>query len=281
MKRSISILLALALASGLTACGGAASSSAVSESAAAGAASSEAAASSSESTASSSEAAAEAKTAVTNYFEENGIEVQPLPDGQVPMDFVTWLADDPSVYTVWDTGTVNVFSAISTPAEDREGYQKVTLQLQAVMRLKEDASLDGEWRVSWKNGVYDLYTGRHFPSKSTQENVVDGFEYETTVTYDGQEYPVYYSKNSNWSYSGWNENPMTHEQENNAICQQTYTFLVPDGYDGIVYGVFPATTPSEEITGDEEINESEIYALDDMEGMETDKVTFFRVNQEP
>lgn len=270
MKRSISILLALALASSLTACGGAASSSA----------SSEAAASSSESTASSREAGAEAKTAVTNYFEENGIEVQPLPDGQVPMDFVTWLADDPSVYTVWDTGTVNVFSAISTPAEDREGYQKVTLQLQAVMRLKGDASLDGDWRISWQNGVYDLYTGRHFPSKSTQENVVDGFEYETTVTYDGQEYPVYYSKNSNWSYSGWNENPMTHEQENNAICQQTYTFLVPDGYDGIVYGVFPATTPSEEITGEEEIDESETYALEDMEDMEADKVTFFRVNQE-
>ena len=127
MKRSISILLALALASSLTACGGAASSSVGSESAVSGAASSEAVVSGSEEA--SSEATAEAKASVTNYFEENGIEVQPLPDGQVPMDFVTWLADDPSVYTVWDTGTVNVFSALSAPAEDREGYQKVMLQL--------------------------------------------------------------------------------------------------------------------------------------------------------
>ena len=73
---------------------------------------------------------------------------------------------------------------------------------------------------------------------------------------------------------------MLFRSENNAICQQTYTFLVPDGYDGIVYGVFPAVTPSEEITGDEEIDESETYALEDMEDMEADKVTFFRVNQE-
>ena len=82
MKRSISILLALALASSLTACGGAASSSVGSESAGSGAASSEAAASSSESTASSSEAAAEAKTAVSNYCEEHGVEVLPtVPKG--------------------------------------------------------------------------------------------------------------------------------------------------------------------------------------------------------
>ena len=47
-----------------------------------------------------------------------------------------------------------------------------------------------------------------------------------------------------------------------------------------MYGVFPAVTPSEEITGEEEIDESETYALEDMEDMEADKVTFFRVNQE-
>ena len=71
MKRSISILLALALASSLTACGGAASSSVGSESAVSGAASSEAVVSGSEEA--SSEATAEAKASVTNYFEENGI----------------------------------------------------------------------------------------------------------------------------------------------------------------------------------------------------------------
>ena len=281
MKRSISILLALALASSLTACGGAASSSAVSESAAAGAASSEAAASSSESTASSSEAAAEAKTAVTNYFEENGVEVLPtVPKGDQKVYYCTWQKDDPDIYTAWDNASAE-FSQTVEPSTEMEGYKKITLTTEVMMMMDyTDPSMQGEWRVSWMNGICDLYTGRELPSKTTMTGIADGFDYEATVTYDGQEYPVYYAKNVEWINVG---SPIADATDSGLRqCIQTYTFLVPEEYDGLVYILSPKDTPTDNIdeAAQEEVDESETYALDGRDEEQLSRTVFFRIGQE-
>ena len=288
MKRSISILLALALASSLTACGGAASSSAVSESTAAGAASSKVTVSGNE--AASSETTAEAKAAVSNYFEEHGVEVLPtVPKRDQKVYYCTWQKDNPDVYTAWDNASAE-FSQTVKPSTEREEYKKITLKTKVMMMMDyTDPSMQGEWRVSWTSGVCDLYTGRELPGKTTMTGISDGFDYEglvtynyeATVTYNGREYPMYYAKNASWiddvgspiadaAYSGPRQ------------CIQTYIFLVPEEYDGLVYILSPKDTPTDNIdeAAWEELDKSETYALDGRDEEQLSRTVFFRIGQE-
>ncbi len=57
-----------------------------------------------------------------------------------------------------------------------------------------------------------------------------------------RDYPVYYSKNIEWTDMG---SPMVGVQSDRGIyaCHQTYTFLVPEAYDGLVYGLLPKDAP--------------------------------------
>ena len=287
MKQSISILLALALASSLTACGGAASSSAVSGSTAAGAASSEVTFSGSE--AASSETTAEAKADVSNYFEEHGVEVLPtVPKGDQKVYYCTWQKDNPDVYTAWDNASAE-FSQTVKPSTGKEGYKEITLKTKVMMMMDyTDPSMQGEWRVSWTSGVCDLYTGRELPGKTTMTGISDGFDYEAlvtynyeaTVTYDGQEYPVYYAKNVEWIDVG---SPIADAADSGLRqCIQTYIFTVPEEYDGFVYILSPKDTPADDIdeAAQEELDESETYVLDGRDEEQLSRTVFFRIGQE-
>ena len=272
MKRAISLLMALALTLSLAACGSSASSSAASSSEAESASAS----SEPEATAAPTETPAPAPS---NYFEENGVEVLPsLPETYLPVYFCTWQKDNPDVYTQWDNSEA-VFTQTVEPSDEREGYKKITLEVTATMHLDyTDPSLQGEWRIAWSNGVYDLYTGRDLPARSTMGT--DGFDYEATVTYDGQDYPVYYSKSTEWVDLGSN---MVGVQQDWGIqnCYQTYTFLVPEEYDGLVYGLIPKDSPSDiDAEAQQDIDESESYALDHLTEEELARTTYFRFGQE-
>lgn len=165
------------------------------------------------------------------------------------------------------------------PSDEKEGYKKVTLETEVSMHLiYTDPSLQGEWRVAWSNDIYDLYTGRTLPARTIMGT--DGFDYEATVTYDGQDYPVYYSKNIEWTDMG---SPMVGVQSDRGIyaCHQTYTFLVPEAYDGLVYGLLPKDAPSDtDADAQKDIDESESYALDDLAEGDLARATYFRFGQE-
>ena len=271
MKRVISLLLALTVALSLAACGGSASSSAASSEAA-----SESASSEPEATAAPTETPA---PAVSNYFAEHGVEVLPsLPEDAPKVYYCTWQKDNPDVYAQWDDADIS-FNQTVEPSDEKEGYKKVTLETEVSMHLiYTDPSLQGEWRVSWSSGIYDLYTGRELPARTTMGT--DGFDYEATVTYDGQDYPVYYSKNIEWTDMG---SPMVGVQSDWGIyaCCQTYTFLVPEAYDGLVYGLLPKDAPSDvDADAQKDIDESESYALDDLAEGDLARATYFRFGQE-
>ena len=265
MKRVIGLLLALTVALSLAACGSLASSSTAS--------------SESASEAASSEPEATAAPAVSNYFAEHGVEVLPsLPEKSPKVYYCTWQKDNPDVYAQWDDADIS-FSQTVEPSDEKEGYKKVTLETEVSMHLiYTDPSLQGEWRVAWSNDIYDLYTGRTLPARTIMGT--DGFDYEATVTYDGQDYPVYYSKNIEWTDMG---SPMVGVQSDRGIyaCHQTYTFLVPEAYDGLVYGLLPKDTPSDtDADAQKDIDESESYALDDLAAGDLARATYFRFGQE-
>ena len=274
MKRVIRLLLALTVALSLAACGGSASSSAASSEAASESASE--AASEPEATAAPTETPA---PAVSNYFAEHGVEVLPsLPEKSPKVYYCTWQKDNPDVYAQWDDADIS-FSQTVEPSDEQEGYKKVTLETEVFTHLiYTGPSMQGDWRVAWSNGIYDLYTGRTLPARTTMGT--DGFDYEATVTYDGQDYPVYYSKNIEWTDMG---SPMVGVQSDRGIyaCHQTYTFLVPEAYDGLVYGLPPKDAPSDtDADAQKDIDESESYALDDLAEGDLARATYFRFGQE-
>lgn len=253
MKRVIRLLLALTVALSLAACGGSASSSAASSEAASESASE--AASEPEATAAPTETPA---PAVSNYFAEHGVEVLPsLPEKSPKVYYCTWQKDNPDVYAQWDDADIS-FSQTVEPSDEQEGYKKVTLETEVFTHL--------------------IYTGRTLPARTTMGT--DGFDYEATVTYDGQDYPVYYSKNIEWTDMG---SPMVGVQSDRGIyaCHQTYTFLVPEAYDGLVYGLLPKDAPSDtDADAQKDIDESESYALDDLAEGDLARATYFRFGQE-
>lgn len=179
MKRVIRLLLALTVALSLAACGGSASSSAASSEAASESASE--AASEPEATAAPTETPA---PAVSNYFAEHGVEVLPsLPEKSPKVYYCTWQKDNPDVYAQWDDADIS-FSQTVEPSDEQEGYKKVTLETEVFTHLiYTGPSMQGDWRVAWSNDIYDLYTGRTLPARTTMGT--DGFDYEATVTYDG------------------------------------------------------------------------------------------------
>lgn len=267
MKRVIGLLLALTVALSLAACGSSASSSTASSESASEAASSE------------PEATETPAPAVSNYFAEHGVEVLPsLPEKSPKVYYCTWQKDNPDVYAQWDDADIS-FNQTVEPSDEKEGYKKVTLETEVSMHLiYTDPSLQGEWRVAWSNDIYDLYTGRTLPARTIMGT--DGFDYEATVTYDGQDYPVYYSKNIEWTDMG---SPMVGVQSDLGIyaCHQTYTFLVPEAYDGLVYGLLPKDAPSDtDADAQKDIDESESYALDDLAEGDLARATYFRFGQE-
>ena len=218
---------------------------------------------------------------MSNYFEEHGVEVLPtVPKGDRKVYYCTWQKDDPDIYTAWDNASAE-FSQTVEPSTEMEGYKKITLTTEVMMMMDyTDPSMQGEWRVSWTNGICDLYTGRELPSKTTMTGIADGFDYEATVTYDGQEYPVYYAKNVEWINVG---SPIADATDSGLQqCIQTYTFLVPEEYDGLVYILSPKDTPTDNIdeAAQEEVDESETYALDGLDEEQLSRTVFFRIGQE-
>lgn len=241
----------------------AASSSPASESEAATSTSSQAPASGSETPAS--------ETGFTDYFTQNHLEVL---DGLGPIETtaIAFMPDDPASQIVVPC-TVTLEAPVVQSEED--GYTTIVRQVRTVTKIPLENYQAGYTTVSFANGLYDLYTGMKFPSQNLSDN--EGFDYSNTITVNGVEYTVAYSKENSWE---WGVMPSEDGDKELGICTGTYTLKIPEGYDGLVYAAMGCASyiPDEE----DGFDETESYALDIQNNPERDfsKTSFFHFGLE-
>ena len=150
------------------------------------------------------------------------------------------------------------------------GYKKVEMYVTVTcshFAFNEEGGLDEN--VAYNSGIYDLYTGRALPSRSTTGDAA--YDYSATVEVDGTSYDISYSKNVQWMVLPLDGGEVYRR------CNQNWVFEVPEAYDGLVYCAADKLSydPS---TYSEEIDENEYYAMDLLndESCAADTTVFFR-----
>lgn len=267
MKQAMALALAAAMALSLAGCGEPASAS-QSQSASQPASVSQPESASQPASASQPESALVSLPAPTgeSYFDANGIPVLDEPSNFEVHAVAFDMEDNTIQRQVSAKGTAHAVVAGS----EKEGYKKVILYVSIAcsgFEYNEEGGLDES--LSYNNGVYDLYTGRALPTRSTTDDTT--YDYTTTVEVDGVSYDLYYNKDVSWHW----ESPDGVEVI--RFCDQVITFEVPKVYDGLVYCATDKVSydPS---TYSEEIDESEYYAMDLLndESVAADTTVFFR-----
>lgn len=201
-----------------------------------------------------------------SYFDANGIPVLDEPS-DLEVHAVAYDMEDS---TIQRTVSAQVSARVVVGDAEKEGYKKVALYVTVTcsdFAYNEEGGLDED--VAYNSGVYDLYTGRALPTRSTTGDTA--YDYSATVEVDGTSYDISYSKNTQWMVLPLDGG------EAYRRCNQNWVFEVPDAYDGLVYcAVDPLSyDPS---TYSEEIDESEYYAMDLLndESVAADTTVFFR-----
>lgn len=201
-----------------------------------------------------------------SYFDANGIPVLDEPS-DLEVHAVAYDMEDS---TIQRTVPAQVSARVVVGDAEKEGYKKVALYVTVTcsdFAYNEEGGLDED--VAYNSGVYDLYTGRALPTRSTTDDTT--YDYTTTVEVDGVSYDLYYNKDVSWHW----ESPDGVEVI--RFCDQVITFEVPKVYDGLVYCATDKVSydPS---TYSEEIDESEYYAMDLLndESVAADTTVFFR-----
>lgn len=267
MKQVMALALAAAMALSLAGCSEPASAS-QSQSASQPASVSQPESASQPASASQPESALVSLPAPTgeSYFDANGIPVLDEPSNFEVHAVAFDMEDNTIQRQVSAKGTAHAVVAGS----EKEGYKKVILYVSIAcsgFEYNEEGGLDES--LSYNNGVYDLYTGRALPTRSTTDDTT--YDYTTTVEVDGVSYDLYYNKDVSWHW----ESPDGVEVI--RFCDQVITFEVPKVYDGLVYCATDKVSydPS---TYSEEIDESEYYAMDLLndESVAADTTVFFR-----
>ncbi|MCM1047208.1 MAG: hypothetical protein NC433_02135 [Clostridiales bacterium] len=212
-------------------------------------------------------------TVKQSYFEEHGIEVADAPVA-CTVDAVIFDWDNYEQYQMTTDCVWEQLDCYSEPAEE-EGYQLVHLDLLATYQLYYDGAQGVNYTYSSRLcGMYDWYTGRKLPDRAMLGD--DAYDVGVTLEVDGISYDVSYSHGTRSEQDDW-----VLDDNGNATSTMrgygTYTFKVPDGYDGLVFVV----APQREYTGDldtETIDDSEGYAAD-LEA-QVDGSVYFRINKE-
>ncbi|MCM1267477.1 MAG: hypothetical protein NC302_06190 [Bacteroidales bacterium] len=211
-------------------------------------------------------------TVKQSYFEEHGVEVADAPVA-CTVDALIFNPDNPETYQKATDCVWEQLDCYSEPAEE-EGYQLIYLELLATHQTYYDAAQD----VSYHQGrmgasIYDWYTGQKLPARSMEGN--DAFEISVPLEVDGVSYDVSNSLETQWEGSEW-----VYDDDGNGTytwkAYFTYSFKVPDGYDGLVFAAVSAREYDELDT--ETIDESVVYACD--EGKYIEGTKFFRINKE-
>lgn len=207
------------------------------------------------------------------FFAENGLEAAgQLPAGEVPITYVVWLRDEPSVFLTPDNGAVTLSQTVAD-AEDPD-YKLVTLSLEVVLPIVDRENiLNAAYNYSWGNGIYDLYTGRVIPTSSTFGDTTKTLKAELEI--DDIVYPVQCVKTTEWESTGWYEQEEGF-YENDATCHWTLECLVPKGYDGLTFALLPTLEPPQE----DDRDRSTLTVLEDIPSEALAGTLFFRFGQD-
>ena len=209
----------------------------------------------------------------TNYFVENELTVlEEIPEEITVNSLVFNLADPQD-----QRPQASIFKPVCTvePSEE-EGYKNVNLILTIVVPADKETE---EAMVA--SGVYDLYTGRMLPAKSTVGD--EAYAYSATVEVDGVSYDISYNKALYWSWENYTDGSKV------RVCRQVWGLKVPEDYDGLVYAAIDVVSDplsalyeTEEEAENKEVDESEYYAMDiaENEGRDLDYTVFFRFGNE-
>ena len=220
-----------------------------------------------------------------SYFDEHGVSV---PDGPVNciVDYIYYNLNDPETYCRVGDAVYTQTDCYAEPV-DEEGYQNVYLTL--TLALQPGCYYDAAENIEYLNftasgvGVYDWYTGRKLPARSTSDD--DAQEYAVTLDIDGVSYEVSYSMQISWEQGNW-----VYDETRNGTSSMTgtfqYVFRIPEGYDGLVCSVCPwreyEEPDTETVSG---LDEAEYADLDptDEETEEDKKIVedtrYFRINR--
>lgn len=213
-----------------------------------------------------------------SYFEEHGVDVPDAPV-ECTVNALIYNPDSPKEYQMTTDG---IWEQIDCYYEtsDEEGYQLVNLELCVSLQFYYDAAQDISYHFCGvRSAVYDWYTGLEFPSHSAFD---DDFDYGTTLKIDGNSYDVSYKKDVIWESDEW-----AYDGSGNGTANvrnyTTYTFKVPDGYDGLVFAAIPDNEYMESNTEtiSEPPEENAEYAFDeDYDEDYIDGTKFFRINRQ-
>ena len=201
-----------------------------------------------------------------SYFDANGIPVLDEPS-DLEVHAVAYDMEDS---TIQRTVPAQVSARLVVGDAEKEDYKKVALYVTVTcsdFAYNEEGGLDED--VAYNSGIYDLYTGRALPPRSTAGDAA--YDYSATVEVDGTSYDISYSKNIQWMVLPLDSGEVYRR------CNQNWVFEVPEAYDGLVYcAVDPLSYDPASYS--EEIDESEHYAMDLLndESFAADTTVFFR-----
>lgn len=215
-----------------------------------------------------------------NYFEQNGLTVFDAMPDNVPVTFITISKDDNTVYTLWDTGKLTGFKQTVTDSE-HEGYKTVTMQADLNLRYQVDASTENDHYITYGVQLYDFYTGRELPARTTWKD--DGYGYSFDLQIGEEIYTIYADATVRWYDSAW----MPQEdgtKEKTKRVRFKYVLQVPREYDGLVLCNYPMTANTAANVGKnviqmEEVDYTERYVLDNLSPDALDKALFVRFGQ--
>lgn len=168
-------------------------------------------------------------------------------------------------------------TATIEPAEE-DGYQLIHLELCISIQNYYDAAQNMNYNNSkCTYSMYDWYTGRMLPVRGMSGS--DSFNLVTTLDIDGISYDVSYTLDNHWEFESWIYDDSGNARSNGR-CYMTYMFKVPNGYDGLVFGVTPTNeyveSDTETVHGTDE--DGAVFAFD--ENVYVDGTAYFRINKE-
>ena len=210
-----------------------------------------------------------------NYFGANEISIfQETPEA-LTLQYIRWAKADPSLYQLCQ-GSFRVDSCTVEPAQ-AEGYQVVTLKTTAELEqfLDSETGTAYNW-VVWTYGAYDYYTGEQFNRRDTVGSAVN--EYTKNIVYNGREFPMTYTQTSDWAYGSW-EYGADGNATASAVCRETWTFTVPTGYNGLVYGLF--STPEVPELDPDKLSTEVSYAKKDVKSPQYFRFGHIETQEQP
>lgn len=181
------------------------------------------------------------------YFEEYGYEIdQRMPSGLTDVPYLRMIQGDETMYQCCDDG-IAYFSCTRKPyGNDLPGYDIVTFVMDMEMHQYYDSYTGLLYEgLSTDPVFYDYYTGRNFYSYSDYDDENDLYIY--TLDLDSGDETIVFFLSGDWNYGEYRYSG--DDQVCDACLTLTANFIVPEGYDGLTFGMWGESFPNDNTPG--------------------------------